>query len=321
MAERKDIEKAGRDAAASPNGVPKKLSKADVLKALPAVESPPLSPAEPAAALAPTSDAVMIDPIEEAPPTAPTLETSAIETPGSESAAPEVVPLVEKPSEPAPAARPRLAFNARHKRTALLAASVAIAAALGAVLGAAASGGFAKASRSDVAGLEERKAMQQSIAHLAREIITLKAGMAAANKSAHAQIAKIGDELGDKLGERLKREGAEITGSISAPETTSPASASQVATPIPPPRPPQRLAAAETSPARPPVLPGWSIRDSHDGYVYVEGHGDIYQVALGAPLPGLGPVQSIRREGGRWVVVTPKGLIVSLRDRRYFESF
>ena len=68
-----------------------------------------------------------------------------------------------------------------------------------------------------------------------------------------------------------------------------------------------------------PVVRDWSIRDAHGGYIYVEGHGDIYQIVPGAPLPGLGPVQSIKRLEGRWVVTTPKGIIVSMRDRRYFE--
>jgi hypothetical protein len=66
---------------------------------------------------------------------------------------------------------------------------------------------------------------------------------------------------------------------------------------------------------------GWEIRDARDGYVYVQGHGDIYQVVPGAPLPGLGPVESVKRTDGRWVVTTRKGIIVSMRDRRYFESF
>jgi hypothetical protein len=65
----------------------------------------------------------------------------------------------------------------------------------------------------------------------------------------------------------------------------------------------------------------WSIRGARDGYVYVQGHGDIYEVVPGAPLPGLGPVEQIKRQDGRWVVVTPKGIIVSMRDRRYFEQF
>ena len=53
--------------------------------------------------------------------------------------------------------------------------------------------------------------MQQSIAKLGKEITTLKASLAQANRSAHSQIAKIS--------ERLEHQPAEITGSITAPKT------------------------------------------------------------------------------------------------------
>ncbi len=77
---------------------------------------------------------------------------------------------------------------------------------------------------------------------------------------------------------------------------------------------------AETPlPPRVSVLTNWSIRSSRNGYLYVQGHGDVYQAAPGAPLPGLGPVEQIKRQDGHWVVVTPKGIIVSRRDRHYFE--
>jgi hypothetical protein len=121
----------------------------------------------------------------------------------------------------------------------------------------------------------------------------LRASLDQANKAAHTQIAKIS--------ERLEHATAEITGSIAAPQTAAPATA-----PLP---------------ARVPVVTNWTIRDTRNGYVYVENHGAVYQVQLGAPLPGLGPVQSVKRQDGRWTVLTPKGIIVSLRDRRYFEQF
>jgi hypothetical protein len=86
------------------------------------------------------------------------------------------------------------------------------------------------------------------------------------------------------------------------------------------PLPPRRNAARPLRPpARASILTEWWIRNSHDGYVYVQDHSGVYQVALGAPLPGLGPVEQVKRQDGRWVVVTPKGIIVSKRDRRYFE--
>ena len=44
------------------------------------------------------------------------------------------------------------------------------------------------------------------------------------------------------------------------------------------------------------IVRNWSIRGASNGYVYVQGQfGDIYQIVPGAPLPGLGPVESIRR--------------------------
>ena len=63
----------------------------------------------------------------------------------------------------------------------------------------------------------------------------------------------------------------------------------------------------------PPIVPGWFVRNGGNGVVLVEGGGETYEVVPGAPLPGLGRVEAIRREGGRWIVVTPKGIITSMR--------
>ncbi len=276
MAKRKDTEIAGSDAAATPESA---AASAPVKNELPTVESPSISPA-----------------VE----TAPAPEPVAVETPAIEpaAAAASVTPA-------------RFVLRLRHKRYALLAASVTFAAALGAIVGALASGGFSAPApaKPDLAAIEESKAMQQSIARLGKEVTTLKASLDAANKSAHTQIAKITD--------RLEHAQADITGSISAPQTAAP---TMEPAPLPTPRP--RVATAEAQPpGRTMIVPGWTIHDLRGGYVYVENHGEVYQVMLGAPLPGLGPVESVKRQDGRWVVTTPKGIIVSMRDRRYFEEF
>jgi hypothetical protein len=166
---------------------------------------------------------------------------------------------------------------------------------------------LSKPAAIDIA-VEENKATRQSVARLAKEITSLKASFDAANKSAHGQIAK--------TSERLNREGAAVTGSIASPQSNP--TAPQVSAPVPTPHPAR---AAESLLPRLPIVVDWSIRDARDGYVYVQGHGDVYQVVPGAPLPGLGPVEQIKRQDGRWLVVTPKGIIVSMRDRRYFEQF
>src|SRR5450759_3867322 len=282
MAKRKDIDITGGEAAASSSGAPE---PAQAKSELPSVESPPISPATETPAIATDTPAPAIEPIAAA------------------------TPAVEPITYAVPVAKPRFVLKARHKHYALLAASVTFAAALGAVVGALASGGYSTPARPDVAAIEQNKAMQQSIDRLGKEVSTLKANLEQANKSAHIQIAKIS--------ERLEHATAEVTGAISAPQTTAP-----VLTPLPSPRPAPRIAAVEPPPpARPSVVAGWTIRDTRNGNVYVENHGELYQVVLGAPLPGLGPVQSVKRQDGRWVVLTPKGIIVSMRERRYFEEF
>lgn len=265
--------------AANPSAEPD--NKPETTNDLPSVESPSISPAEP-----------------EKEPIAPSM-----------AIVPVAEPILEQPIAPDPAPRTSFRLRARHKVYAAFAASVLIAGVAGVFAGVAASGGFKAPTvpKVDTAALNERKAMQQSIAKLNKEIGSLKSSLEAANKAAHTQIAKIT--------EKLNREAAEITGSIAAPQTMTPPAPVQ-ATPLPTPRP-TRMASLE--PPRPSVVRDWSIRDSRDGYVYVQNQGEIYQVVPGAPLPGLGPVEQIKRQDGRWVVVTPRGLIVSQRDRGYFD--
>jgi hypothetical protein len=209
---------------------------------------------------------------------------------------------------------------------------------LGAIGGTLLTGSLATRPAQNVAMAEESKAMQQSLTRLAKDVSALKTKLASSDKIASNLVAK----GRAKSPEKILQESADITGSISAPATvvasipasiaastpavSAPASTAALppapvaATAVPMPRPAPRLAMAESlTPARLSVVRDWSIRDAQGGYIYVENHGEIYQIVPGAPLPGLGPVQSIKRLEGRWVVTTPKGIIVSMRDRRYFE--
>lgn len=279
MEKRKPNEAADGEAVANPDSTPEQPQRRIEL---PAVESPSISPVE----LGHATDSVAASPTEVSSAGTARENTS--------------FSLVEFTAPK----RPRFAFRPRHKRYALLAASVAIAAVIGAVTGAATTGGFSKAPSVDVAAVEENKAMQQSVARLTKEITSLKASLDAANRSASTQIAKIS--------ERLNRETANVTGSVPPQTQAAPSAPPPAARPEP---------AATAMQSRVSIVPDWTIRETRDGFVYVQGHGDIYQVVPGAPLPGLGPVEQIKRQDGRWLVVTPKGIIVSMRDRRYFEQF
>jgi len=220
----------------------------------------------------------------------PNVESPPLSPAGEE---PSVVlgPKVEGEAKPYPAAA-RFHLKPRQKRQAGMAASVLLAGAIGAIIGARATAP-AMPPPGTVA-LPEREAMQQSIARINREIATLKSEIDVGTKSVRSQITKISERLDHPP----------------APETTGSIPIQPTAVPRPSPRPDIRTT----------VMHDWRIYNVHDGVVAVQGHGDIYEIGIGAPLPGLGPVQQIKRQDGRWVVVTPKGLIVSLPDRQYFEQ-
>ncbi len=271
---------------------------------LPAVDSPPLSPADPepelalerkldpkpepeiAAAAAPLKAGRIADPV-----------SKDNETTRLQARVADALSRLKTLSLPSWQLLhlPRVRLTPRHRRRAVLAATVAFAAAFGAIVG----------SLVDVNPVPPApdKAAQDAIAQLSREVAALKAGLAARELAEEKEVAE------EKVAEAPAASPPppdDITGSI------PPA----VSAPIPPPRPAGRIAASANRPA---VVSGWTLRLARNGLFLVEGRGEIYQVVPGAPLPGLGPVQDIRRQDGRWTVITPRGLIVSRRDRRHFE--
>jgi hypothetical protein len=70
-------------------------------------------------------------------------------------------------------------------------------------------------------------------------------------------------------------------------------------------------AAPVTEVGRLPTVESWVLRDVSHGVALIEGRIGLYDVMAGDPVPGLGRVDAIRKQDGRWVVVTSKGLIVA----------
>lgn len=238
----------------------------------------------------PAAAAIQMSTIE-SPPLAPQIESAKAE-PAQAASAPEATATRKWPPRmPSLPTIPSLTLSRRAKRRSLMAATVILAIGLGAGAGALSGNVFRAppAAKPDTAGIAERQAMQKTIARLNGEITALKANVETANRNASSQIAKITDRF-----ERAERAAPATTGSIA----------------------PQRPAAAEIkAPATPPIVQGWFVRDARAGQVLVEGRGELYQVVLGAPLPGLGRVEAIKRQDGRWIVVTSKGIITSMRMR------
>ncbi|MGD9766762.1 MAG: hypothetical protein AB7U62_03885 [Pseudolabrys sp.] len=284
-----------------------------------AVESPPLAPTEPVPAVAPEVRAEVREPAGE-PASAET--TSAI-APSSLTGG--LLPPLRMPK-----------LSRRTRWRGMIAASIAFAAGVGAAAGAVIAGTRAPppAPIHDEFAASERAAMQKTIAKLTKDVTTLRANLDAATKTANTQLAKLNERVSERIASEKQAErhaaaaaaSQDVTGSIAAPATAA------TAVPVPTPRPVVQVdAKADAKPevkpveTRPVIVAGWSIRSVRDGVALIENRGEVYEVVPGAPLPGLGRVEAVRRQDGRWVVVTPKGLIVAARmpapPRAYYERF
>jgi hypothetical protein len=233
--------------------------------------------------------------------------------------------------------------HSRSHRFALLAASVALAAAFGGVIG---SFGLTAAARllpepAKAAAIDETPALKNSIAELAAELGALKASIEAATKGASSQFSRISERVeraerahGEpaarlaKIAESLDRLERRVTAAPAVPpapaataapvpETTGSTSSASAdsKTPADSKAASESKAAGESKDAaKPGIVTGWIIRDVHRGRIaLLENRYGIYEVEPGSNVPGVGRVESIKRQDGRWVVVTPKGLITSYR--------
>ncbi|UPK25899.1 hypothetical protein [Bradyrhizobium sp. 195] len=296
-------------------------------------------------------EAPSIAPDHEAPPKAdpvkvepPKIEPPRIEVPKFEAKAetkPEPKPgklIVMAPSERswdredfAPhvkADEPREAGGKR--RLSAMAAVVAIAASVGAISGALATAGmmhFASPAQAP-AQVADTSALDASVARIDADLVALKANVEHSSKTGVSQFNRANDRL-DKLEKAQAEPMAKIAklsetvdklratppaapaqaAAAPAKETTGSIAPTQVATAAAAPAPVP--AAPKTEVGRLPTIEGWRLRNAANGGALIEGRDGLYEVYPGDPIPGVGRVDAIRRQDGRWVVVTSKGLIVA----------
>jgi hypothetical protein len=156
----------------------------------------------------------------------------------------------------------------------------------------------------------EANALQTMKTELA-ELATLKASLDGATRGANGQFAKIADRL-DRVEhaqaepsaklthisealDRLEKKNVAAAAPAAAPETTGSIGG-----------PPANVDAGKGDK----LLQDWIVQDVRRGHALVASRfGGVFDVSIGSTLPGLGHVQTIKRQDGQWVVVTDKGLI------------
>jgi len=214
------------------------------------------------------------------------------------------------------------------RRLAALAAVLALATVAGALGGALATGGLGHFVGDDATSAGNRT-FEATVARIDADILNLKLSVEHTSKTGMSQFNRTSDRL-DKL-ERAQAEPAaklaklsEAVEKLRAAAPVAPAAVAAAAvSPVPVAAAPVAAKdatgsiapdAAKVEVARLPTVEGWVLRGVANGVALIEGRRGIYEVYAGDPVPGAGRVDAIRRQDGRWVVVTSKGLIGDAED-------
>ena len=127
-----------------------------------------------------------------------------------------------------------------------------------------------------------------TLQQLKGEFAALKAEVDSTMRGTNGQYSKIADRL-DRLDQHFAS-ATDTTGSI----------ASSTAAELAQPKINDR------------ILQDWAVRDVQNGRALVESRfGGIFDVGAGSVLPGVGRVDSIKRQDGQWLVLTARGTITS----------
>jgi hypothetical protein len=170
-----------------------------------------------------------------------------------------------------------------------LAATVAFIAAFSSFVGAVSGTAFARFYSLNTTGAPVAQASADATAlqQMKAELASLKAEVDATMRGTNGQYSKIADRL-DRLDQHFAS--ADVTGSIAsstAPEPVQPKIADR-------------------------ILQDWAVRDVQNGRALVESRsGGMFDVGAGSVLPGVGRVDSIKRQDGQWLVLTARGTITS----------
>jgi hypothetical protein len=212
------------------------------------------------------------------------------------------------------------------RRLSAMAAVVALATVAGALGGALATAGLGYVAGANKA-TSNNPGAEAAIARIDADLSALKASVEHTSKLGASQFSKTNDRL-DKVEKAQAEPAARLaklsdavdklraTAAAPAPIAAAPAAAKEVTGSITPPATAATAAAVPLPVPRPevarlPTVDGWVLREVANGVALIEGRQGIFEVYAGDPVPGLGRVDAIRKQDGRWVVVTSRGLVVA----------
>ncbi len=202
----------------------------------------------------------------------------------------------------------------RSSRFLILAASVAIAAAVGSIIGsltASGIGGLMAASAEPSADTVEANSILKALKSELAELNAVKSSLDSSSRYATAQFTALSDRLARvehaQTDPAQLAHIADIVDRLNKLNTAAPETTGSIATPAP-----GAPAAPTQAKATDRLLEDWVLEDVHgDRALVASRYGGEFLVTPGSVLPGLGQVDAVKRQDGQWVVVTTRGLIVS----------
>jgi hypothetical protein len=187
-----------------------------------------------------------------------------------------------------------------------------IAVLVGAAIGSAATAGLLTMGGAPNATPTDPMTFTAALERIDHELTNLKTSIEGSAKQSNAQVSKITDRLdrADKTQSDTAAKVARTTESLDRIDHRLNGAAEQTGT-VP-------SASLAPGPGRPsgqygaPILEGWLLRDIFNGGALIQSpRNGVLEVIPGDNVPGLGRIDGIRRQDGRWVVVTSRGLIVA----------
>lgn len=217
----------------------------------------------------------------------------------------------QAPPEPA-----RDANLPRSLRLAMMAASLAAAAALGSFVGSLTASGVtqfwprvapsspsvtasdAQAPNAELAALSALKTFVEGAARNANNQFATLANrldrIERTQAEPNVKLARIGEAV-----DRLEKERKSAVAAAAAPAAAAPEITGTVPN-------------SPSAPTEAKILPNWILHGVRGRHALVENsHGDLFEITDDSTLPGVGRVEGIKRQDGEWIVVTARGLITS----------
>jgi hypothetical protein len=160
--------------------------------------------------------------------------------------------------------------------------------------------------------LEEMRASSEGLARdLGGEVARLRSSV----EQSQAELILKLSKLAERVDHLEQRAAAPIVATTRSEQVVAASPAAPVA---PPPQPSSPAVNAKNTSAPPaaevrrelPVIRQWKVREVLNGMALLEGPRGIMGVSRGQTVPGIGRVESIARQGSRWVVATSTGVII-----------